>query len=180
MRTTGLRAKFKSFVERSGGGGRRAATRSQFVTKTNSGFLRECLKRRDRFVDYNPRQLIFEEDRLLRCEWRRIIERRNRHIDRVGVLAVFEKQLSAATRSKRTNSIRVRYLARFALCHDHILARYRSPLQVRCTGAPPAIDAMTINQSERPTPQHVSCPATNASTSDLHKVLQMPILRCAV
>src|SRR5439155_15590262 len=38
----------------------------------------------------------------------------------------------------------------------------------RCTGASPAIDAMTIAQGERRTLQHVSCPAANASTSDLH------------
>ena len=133
-------------------------------------FLWDCLKGRDRFVDLNPRQFIFEEDRLLWGKWCRIVEGCNREIDRVRVLAVFEKQMSAATRGKRTNPIRARNLARFALCHDQILARHRSPLHIRPTGASPAIDAMTIDQSKRSTLQQVSCPAANASTSEFHKV----------
>jgi hypothetical protein len=78
--------------------------------------------------------------------------------------------MSAATRGKRTNPIRIRNLVRFSLCHDQIPARHRSPLHMRCTRASPAIDAMTIDQSKRSTLQHVSCPAANASTSEFHKV----------
>src|SRR5213592_738183 len=80
-------------------------------------------ERRNRFVDDNPRQFIFEKDRF---RWRkrcRIVERCNREIDRVRIFAVFEKQMSAATRGKRTDSICVRNFARFALRHDQILAR---------------------------------------------------------
>jgi hypothetical protein len=84
--------------------------------------LRDCLERRERFVDLHPRQFVFQEDRFLRRKRRRIIERRNRHIDGVGVFGVFEKQMSAATRGKRTNPIRVRNLAGFTLCDDHVFA----------------------------------------------------------
>jgi len=78
--------------------------------------------------------------------------------------------MSAATCGKRPNPIRVRNLARFTLCHDQILARHRSPRQMRRTGASPAVDAMTIDQRNRSAFQHVSCPATNASTSDFHMI----------
>src|SRR5947208_9277640 len=61
-------------------------------------------------------------------------------------------------------------LARLTLRHDQIFARHRSPGNVRRTGASPAIDAVTIAQSKGPTLQHVSCPAANASTSELHKI----------
>ena len=129
---------------------------------------RDCRERRDRFVDYNPRQFIFEEDRFLRRKRCRIVERCHRHIDCVGIFGVLEKQMRATTCGKRTNPIRIRNLARFTLCHGHILARHRSPLHIRRTSASPAIDAMTIYQRKWTTLQHVSCPAANASTSDLH------------
>ena len=127
--------------------------------------LRDCLKRRNRFVDHNPRQFIFEENRFLRRKRRRIVERRNREINRARIFTVLKKQMRAATRSKRTNPIRVRNLARFAHCHDKIPAWHRSPLHIRRTRASPAIDAMTIDQCRWPALQHVPCPAANASTS---------------
>jgi hypothetical protein len=129
--------------------------------------LRDCLERRKRFVDLHPRQFVFEEDRFLRRKRCRIVERRNREIDRVRIFAVFKKQMSAATRRKRTNPIRVWNLAGFPFCHQDILARHRSPSHMRRTGASPAIDAMTIDQRNWPTLQHISCPAANASTSEL-------------
>jgi hypothetical protein len=78
--------------------------------------------------------------------------------------------MSAATRGKRTNPIRVRNLARLILRHEQILARHRSPGDMGRTRASPAIDAMTINQCHWPTLQHVPCPAANASTSDFHEI----------
>lgn len=130
--------------------------------------LRNRLKRWNRFVDDNPRQFIFEEDHFLRRKWRRIVERRNREIDRVRISSVLEKQMSTTTYGKRTKPIGVRDPARFALRHDQIFTRHRSPLHIRRTRASPAIDAMTIDQRRGPTLQHVSCPAANASTSDFH------------
>ena len=130
--------------------------------------LRNCLERRNRLVDDDPRQFIFEEDYFLRRKRCWIIERRNREIDCVGVFAVLKKQMSAATCAKRTNPVRVLNLARLALCHHQIPTRHRSPLYIRRTGASPAIDAMTIDQRRWPALQHVSCPAANASTSELH------------
>jgi hypothetical protein len=62
----------------------------------------------------------------------------------------------------------MRNLARFTYCYDEIFARHGPPGDIRRPGASPAIDAMTIDQSKRPTLQHVSCPAADASTSDLH------------
>jgi hypothetical protein len=132
--------------------------------------LRNCLERRNRLVDHNPAQLIFKEDRFLRRKRRRIVKRCNREINRIRVFAVFEKQMSAATCGKRSNPIRIFNLARFAFCHDQILARHRSPLHIRRTRASPAIDAMTIDQCNWQALQHVSCPAANASTSDLHTI----------
>src|SRR5438093_10425195 len=78
--------------------------------------------------------------------------------------------MSAATRGKRTNPVRARNFTRFALCHDQILARHRSPRHMGRARASPAIDAMTIDQCKWPALQHVSCPTTNASTSDLHTI----------
>ena len=86
----------------------------------------------------------------------------------VRIFAVLEKQMRAATCGKRTNPIRIRDFARFTFCHDEIFARHRSPLHVRRARASPAIDAMTIDQRNWPALQHVSCPAANASASDLH------------
>ncbi len=54
--------------------------------------------------------------------------------------------------------------------NDKIVARHRSPGDVRRTRASPAINAMTIDQSKRPTLQRISCPAANASTCEFHKV----------
>jgi len=77
--------------------------------------------------------------------------------------------MRATTRGKTPNPMRMRDFARFTFCDDEIFARHRSPCDIRSTRATPAIDAMTIDQSNRPTLQHISCPAANASTSDLHK-----------
>jgi len=132
------------------------------------GSLRSFLKRRKRLVEFNPRQFVFEEDRFLRRKRCRIVQRRNREIDRVRIFRIFEKQMSSATCGKRTNPIRVRNFARLAFSDDKVFARHRSPLHVRRTGASPAIDAVTIHQCQRPTLQHVSCPAANASTSQRH------------
>src|SRR5205823_12027621 len=115
---------------------------------------------------------IFQEDRFLRREGYRIVERCDREINRVGIFAVLEKQMRAATRGKRTNPIRVRNLARLALCHDQILARYRAPRHVGRARTSPAIDAMTIDQCKWATLQHVSCPTANASTSELHNLFE--------
>jgi hypothetical protein len=106
---------------------------------------RDCRERRDRLVDYNPRQFIFEEDRFLRRKRCRIVERCHRHIDCVGIFGVLEKQMRATTRGKRTNPIRVRNLARFAFCDHQIRPWHRSPSQIRSTRAFLTIDAMTIN-----------------------------------
>jgi len=76
--------------------------------------------------------------------------------------------MRATTRGERTNAIRVINLACVTLCHDQIFARYRSPLHIRRTGASPAIDTMTIDQCKWPALQHVSCPATDASTTEFH------------
>src|SRR5262249_59971365 len=133
--------------------------------------LRGFLKGGNRIVDDNPRQFIFEEDRFCWRKRRRIVERGNRDIDVFRIFAVFEKQMSAATSGKRTNPIRVGDLARFALCHDQILARHRSPRHMRGTCASPAIDAMPIDQSNWPALQQVSCPAANAATTELHMTL---------
>src|SRR5215475_4591901 len=62
--------------------------------------LRDCLKRRNRFVDDYPWQFIFEKYCFLRRKRGRIVERRNREINCVRVFTVFEKQMSAATRGK--------------------------------------------------------------------------------
>src|SRR5437870_9232436 len=78
--------------------------------------------------------------------------------------------MGAATCSKRTNPIRIRNFARLTFCDDEIFARHRSPRDIGRTRASAAIDAMTIDQSKRPTLQHVSCPAANASASQLHKI----------
>jgi hypothetical protein len=50
------------------------------------------------------------------------------------------------------------------------MARHRSPLHIRRTRTSPAIDAVTIDQCRWPTLQHVSCPAANTSTGELHKI----------
>src|ERR1041385_520881 len=76
--------------------------------------------------------------------------------------------MRAATGGKHSNPIRVRDLARFTFGHDQILARHCSPRHIGPARASPAIDAITITQEKRPTLQHVSCPAANASTSQLH------------
>src|SRR6476619_6491448 len=78
--------------------------------------------------------------------------------------------MRAATGGERANSIRIRNLSRFALCHDQIFAWHRSPLHIRRTGASPAIDAMTIDQRNRPALQNVSRPTASTSTSDLHRI----------
>ena len=78
------------------------------------------------------------------------------------------QQMSAAACRKRANPIRMRDLARFTLCYAQIFAWHGSPGDVRRASASPAIDAMTIAQGKRDAPQHVSCPAANASTTQLH------------
>src|SRR5207248_3219220 len=67
--------------------------------------------------------------------------------------------------------IRMRDFARITFCHDEIFAAHRSPGDIRGAGASPAIYAMTIAQRKRPALQHVSCPAANASTCQLHVFL---------
>src|SRR5919198_1684465 len=78
--------------------------------------------------------------------------------------------MCAATGSKRANPICIRNLPRLTFCDDEISARHGSPGDMRCAGAAPAIDAMTIDQSKRLALQQVSCSAANASTSDLHAI----------
>jgi hypothetical protein len=78
--------------------------------------------------------------------------------------------MRAATCSERTNPIRMRDFARLTFCYDEIFARHGSPGDIGRARASPAIDAMTIDQSKRPTLQHVSCPAANASTTQFHIV----------
>jgi hypothetical protein len=106
----------------------------------------------------------------LRRKWCWIVKRRNRHVDSVRIFGVLEKQVRTATCSKTADPIRMRDFPRLAFCYDEIFARHRSPGDIGRTGASPAINAMTINQSKRPTLQHVSCPAANASTSELHTI----------
>ena len=62
--------------------------------------LRDGLERRNRLVDNNPGQFIFEEDRFPWRERCRVVERRNGEINCVRVYAVFEKQMRAATSGK--------------------------------------------------------------------------------
>src|SRR6266487_453277 len=64
----------------------------------------------------------------------------------------------------------MRDFTRFALCHGQILAGHGSPCDIGRAGTPPAIYAMTVNQGKGPTPQHVSCSAANASTSEFHMI----------
>src|SRR6266699_2077730 len=65
----------------------------------------------------------------------------------------------------------MRNFARLTFRHDEIFARYGSPRDIGRAGASPAIYAMTIDQSQGATFQHVSCPAANASASELHIIL---------
>src|SRR4029450_7803818 len=78
--------------------------------------------------------------------------------------------MRAATCSKTANPIRVHDFARLTFCYDEIFARHGSPCDIGRTRTSTAIDAMTIDQSNRPTLQHVSCPTTNASTSEVHRI----------
>ncbi len=64
----------------------------------------------------------------------------------------------------------MRDFARLTFCYDEIFARHNSPGHIRRTRASPAINAMTVDQSDRPALQHVSCPAANTSPSELHKI----------
>jgi hypothetical protein len=62
--------------------------------------IRALGERGQRLVDSNPGQFIFEPDRSL---WRKrcgIVERRDRHVDRVGILGILDKQMRAATCSE--------------------------------------------------------------------------------
>jgi hypothetical protein len=78
--------------------------------------------------------------------------------------------MRAATCSKTANPICMRDFARFTFRNDEIFARHRSPCDIRRAGASPAIDAMTIDQRKRPTLQHVSGAAANASASEVHRI----------
>ena len=129
------------------------------------------LERRNRFVDNDPRQFVFKPDRFLWRERRRIVERCNRHIDVVRIFGIFKKQMRAATCGKRANPIRVRNLARFTVRHDNILTRHCPPCHIGRARAFLAINAVTIDQCNWPALQHVSCPAANTPTSDLHTIL---------
>src|SRR5262249_55159110 len=86
--------------------------------------------------------------------------------------------MRAATCSERSNPVRVWNLARFTLCHGHIFTWHRSPLHIGRTRASATVDAMTINQCRWPALQHVSCPAANASASDLHKIFTAHFTSC--
>jgi len=44
--------------------------------------LRDSRERWNRLADDDPRQFIFEPDRFLRRKRRRVVERRDRHVDR--------------------------------------------------------------------------------------------------
>jgi hypothetical protein len=59
----------------------------------------------------------------------------------------------------------------FPSCYGQIFARYGTPGDIGRTGASPAIYAMTIAEGKGWTIQHVSCPAANASTRELHVFL---------
>ena len=106
----------------------------------------------------------------MRRKWCWIVKRRNRHVDSVRIFGVLEKQVRTATCSKTADPIRMRDFPRLTFCYDEIFARHRSPGDIGRTGASPAINAMTIDQSKRPTLQHVSCPAANASATQFHTV----------
>src|SRR6516164_8810136 len=56
-----------------------------------AGSFRTLLEHWQRLIDCNPGQFIFEPDRFSWREWRGVVERCNRHIDRVGILCLFEK-----------------------------------------------------------------------------------------
>jgi hypothetical protein len=76
--------------------------------------------------------------------------------------------MRAATCSKGANPVRMRDFARLTSYHPQVFAGHGSPGDIRRAGASPAIDAMTIARGRGPALQHVSCPAANASTSELH------------
>ena len=70
------------------------------------------LKMRERFVELNPGQFILEPDDFL---WRkpcRIVKRRDRHVNRLGIASLLEKQMRATTRRKRPNPTCMLNLAR--------------------------------------------------------------------
>src|SRR5207247_4682577 len=91
------------------------------------------------------------------------------NMNRARIFVFLEKQMLATTRSEGADPVRMRNLARLAFCHDEIVAGHGSPGNIGRARASPAIDAMTIVHGKRPTLQHVSCPAANASTGQLHK-----------
>ena len=103
----------------------------------------------------------------------RVVERRNRYIDRIRIFGLLEKQMRAATCGKRANPIRIRDFARLTLCHVQIVAVHGAPCDVGRAGASPAIDAMTIAEGKRPTFQQVTCSTANASASELHIFLKL-------
>lgn len=67
---------------------------------------------RERFVELNPGQFILEPDDFLWRERCRIIKRRDRHVNRLGIASLLEKQMRATTRRKRPNPTCMLNLAR--------------------------------------------------------------------
>src|SRR5205823_14074703 len=74
------------------------------------------------------------------------------------------------TRGKRENADRRGTVAHVTLCHTQIFAGHGSPGDIGRGRASRAIYAITHVERKRPALQHVSCPAANASTSELHKI----------
>ena len=101
------------------------ASRNVFLSATTQLFTPAAFRKFwQRLVKGDPRQLIFEPDRFLRRKRRGIIERRDRHINELGIFRVLEKQMRAATSGKGSNPVRMRNLARFTFRHLQILARH--------------------------------------------------------
>src|SRR5204862_6302611 len=80
------------------------------------------------------------------------------------------KQVRTTTRGKRANPTLMGKFAHVTLCQKQIFAGHGSPGDIGRASTSPAIDAMTNVQRKRPTLQHVSSPAANASTGELHKI----------
>jgi hypothetical protein len=123
---------------------------------------------RERLVELNPGQFILEPDDFLWRERCRIIKRRDRHVNRLGIASLLEKQMRAAARRKRSNPTRMFNFARLAYDHAQIFAIHRSPRHNGRTGTAPAIDAMTITERKGLTFEFVSRPTAETSTGQFH------------
>lgn len=102
--------------------------------------MRNCV------VDLDPWQFIFQPDHFLRSKSTGIIERGNRHVDDLGIVSLFEKEMRAAARGKGTNPAGVWNFARLALGHTQISAIDGTPGDKRRTGAAATIEAMAITE----------------------------------